>query len=175
MSKASALKSLFTPSPAKQQAQTAYLAIVAASRQPVFYKEWQVPDTLDGRFDMLVLHLFLALDACAANKEFCRTLQEAFFADMDRSLREIGVSDTGVGKRVKKMAQAFYGRMNAYAETIGDETKLKEALKRNVWREQPVEEKSLAALAQYARRHADSLRTNVTSPSFPEFLPLQKL
>ena len=151
-------KSVFSPSPAKQQAQRAYLQIMAAARQPVFYKDWQVADTLDGRFDVLVLHLFLVLAACEADKEFCRALQEAFFADMDRSLREIGVTDTGVGKRVKKMAQAFYGRMNAYGETIGDETKLREALKHNVWREQPVTENAAAALAGYMHRNAEALR-----------------
>jgi len=115
---------LFAPSPLKQQAADAYMGIVAQSRQPVFYTDWQVPDTLDGRFDVLVLHLFLVLARCedsvgedsgpAGATSFSRALAEMFFADMDRSLREMGAGDTGVGRRVKAMAEAFYGRMQAY-------------------------------------------------------------
>src|SRR5271156_4707651 len=95
-----AIKHIFTPHPSKQQAHDAYLAIVAQSRDPVFYTDWHVPDTLDGRFDVIVLHMFLALTAHEKDAEFCRALSEFFFADMDRSLREMGVGDTGVGKRV---------------------------------------------------------------------------
>ncbi|MDE3017072.1 MAG: ubiquinol-cytochrome C chaperone [Pseudomonadota bacterium] len=152
------LKCFFSPSTHQQQARRIYAQIVAAARQAVFYKDWQVPDTLDGRFDMLVLHLYLVLDACGKHREFCRDLSEAFFSDMDRSLREMGVSDTGVGKRIKAMAQAFYGRQAAYAEAGSDEKKLMEALRRNVWREKPAAGEAVAALAGYMRRNAGALR-----------------
>lgn len=151
------LKSLFSPSPAKQQAHDAYVAIVAQARRPVFYADWQVADTVDGRFDIIILHLFLMLARCESKVEFCRALSEVFFSDMDRSLREMGASDTGVGKRVKNMAQAFYGRLNAYRESIDDEAALAEALARNVWREQP--SAGALPLAQYIRRNRDALQT----------------
>src|SRR5690606_24967170 len=113
-----------------QQAQDIYLQIVSQARQPVFYRDWQVEDSIDGRFDVIVLHLFLVLFRCEEEKSrpevslFMRDLAEAFFADMDRSIREMGVSDTGVGKRVKAMAQASYGRMQSYRRAVTDETSL---------------------------------------------------
>jgi cytochrome b pre-mRNA-processing protein 3 len=154
----SALKTFLTPS-SKQQAYDAYLSIVTAARNPVFYTDWQVPDTLDGRFDIIVLHLFLVLQPCEKDEKFCLALSELFFADMDRSLREMGVGDTGVGKRIKNMAQAFYGRMKAYASAIGDDAALRDALRRNVWREQPVADEAVGQLAAYARRNYQRLCT----------------
>ena len=159
-----ALKQLFSPSPVKQQAFEAYTQIVAQARHPVFYKEWQVEDSIDGRFDVIVLHLFLVIERCEQEKNhsdtqlFVRYLSEAFFADMDRSLREMGASDTGVGIRVKKMAQAFYGRMKAYEETIGDETSLAEALVRNAYREKAVVREAVASLAAYMGRNHRALQ-----------------
>src|SRR3954469_15658400 len=97
-----AFKQLFSLSPLKQQAYTAYVQVVEQARNPVFYKQWQVEDTIDGRFDVIVLHLFLMLsrlgqeEVNAEAQDFSRYISEAFFADMDRSLREMGVGDTGV-------------------------------------------------------------------------------
>ncbi len=125
------------------------------SRLPVFYRDWQVADTMDGRFDIIVLHLFLVLSALEEEKEFARALTETFFSDMDRSLREMGAGDTGVGIRDKNMAQAFYGRLKAY----GDAATLEEALRRNVWREKPVKPESVASLADYMRRNREALQT----------------
>ncbi len=115
-----------------------YEAIVASARQPRFYAEWHVPDTLDGRFDMIVLHLFLVLERLKAEGAYAESLRQeltdAFTRDMDRSLREMGVSDLGVGKKVRKMAEAFYGRVNAYARALENgEAGLAEALARNVF------------------------------------------
>ena len=160
----SALKTFFVPSSIKQQAFTAYTQVVDQARQPVFYKEWHVEDTIDGRFDAIVLHLFLIierLDMESGRKdvlEFKRDLMEAFFADMDRSLREMGASDTGVGIRVKKMAQAFYGRLKAYKDAIDDETSLAEALLRNLYREKDVGRDSVASLAAYMGRNYRALQ-----------------
>ena len=156
-----ALKQFFSPSPLKQQAFDAYVQLVAQARRPVFYKDWQVEDTIDGRFDVIVLHLFLVIDLCereASTREFTRCLAEAFFADMDRSLREMGSSDTGVGIRVKKMAQAFYGRLKSYQESIHDEALLIEALRRNVYREGPVTHEALASLAGYMQSRYAALK-----------------
>jgi cytochrome b pre-mRNA-processing protein 3 len=153
------LKQLFSPSQASQYAHAAYLAVVVQSRNPVFYSGWNVPDTVDGRFDIIVLHLFLVLAVCEGDKDFSQVLTELFFADMDRSLREMGVGDTGIGRRVQAMAQAFYGRLKAYEESVGKEGALEDAMRRNVWREQPAPDASVNALADYTRRNYQSLRT----------------
>jgi len=148
-----ALKSWFSPNLHQEKAHTLYAELVAKARNAEFYADLQVPDTLDGRFDMIILQVFLATQKLADNLALTRALHEAFFADMDRSLREMGSSDTGVGKRVKKMSQAFYGRMQAYTDAIGDEHKMKEVLKRNVYRDKEVSEASLNTLfAQIANR-----------------------
>ena len=160
----SAFKQFFSPSPVKQQAYDVYVQVVAQARQPVFYSSWQVEDTVDGRCDIIVLHLVLLLSRMELEKnnpdveEFSRTLSEAFFADMDRSLREMGSTDTGVSMRIKNMAQAFYGRMKAYKDAIGDETAMAEALKRNVYREKIVPPEIVASFAAYMGRNGNALK-----------------
>jgi cytochrome b pre-mRNA-processing protein 3 len=157
----SAVKSLFSPSPVKQQAYNMYVRVVEQSRKPVFYREWEIEDTLDGRFDVIVAHLFLIIARLEDEKntqEFIRVLSEAFFADMDRSLREMGASDTGVGIRVKKMAQAFYGRLKAYKEAISDEAALALALGRNAYREKPVSREAVASMTAYMVRNRYTLQ-----------------
>ena len=127
------LKRLFqrTPAPARR----CYEAIVAAARHPVFYADWGVPDTLDGRFDMITLHAFLILDRLkGAESPFRQELVDELFRDMDRSLREMGVGDISVGKKVRKMAEVFYGRVAAYDKALNEpETLLADAISRNVF------------------------------------------
>lgn len=95
-----------------------YAAIVAQARQPAFYSGQGVPDTLEGRFEMLVLHAFLYMhrlkDEPQDVKDVSQQVFDLMFSDMDRSLRELGVGDLTVPKKIKKMAQAFYGRAAAY-------------------------------------------------------------
>ena len=92
---------------------------MAAARHPVAYAEWGVPDTLDGRFDMITLHTFLVLDRLKGeDRAFRQELVDEFFRDMDRSLREMGVGDLSVGKKVRKMAEVFYGRLAAYDKAL---------------------------------------------------------
>ncbi|MFT3986213.1 ubiquinol-cytochrome C chaperone family protein [Aestuariivirga sp.] len=112
-----------------------YAPIVAAARHPVFYADWGAPDTVDGRFDLLVLHLYLVLERLkGGNEELRQALVDEFFADMDRSLREMGVGDLSVGKKVRKMAESVYGRINAYetAQSEGHDAFVA-ALARNVF------------------------------------------
>jgi cytochrome b pre-mRNA-processing protein 3 len=127
------LKSLFFKKP--DSASALYEAIVAAARQPKFYANWQVPDTVDGRFDMIVLHMFLILRRLKNEApELCQNITDLFFKDMDRSLREMGVGDLSVGKKVRRMAEAFHGRLNAYAKAIEkDDATLVQTLQRNVY------------------------------------------
>jgi cytochrome b pre-mRNA-processing protein 3 len=108
---------------------------VAAARQPKFYAQWGVPDTVDGRFDMIVLHLYLVLDRLRPEHfEFRQALSELFFADMDRSIREMGAGDLSVAKKVRRMAEAFSGRVEAYEQARAKgRIELEQALTRNVY------------------------------------------
>lgn len=112
-----------------------YEAIVAAARQPFPYAAWGVPDTLDGRFDMITLHMFIVLERLKGEAEHVRqALVDEFFADMDRSLREMGVGDVSVGKKVRKMAEVFYGRIAAYDGAVAlGVSALAAAIARNVY------------------------------------------
>lgn len=115
-----------------------YGAIVAAARQEVFYSHWQVPDSPLGRFEMLSLHMFLfqhrMRDNAGGPRELSQLLIDDFFLDVDHSLRELGIGDMGVPKRMKKLARMFYGRTASYAAALesGDRAALAAALARNV-------------------------------------------
>lgn len=121
----------------------AYCEIVAQARQPVFYTEFLVPDTIDGRFDLIVVHAVLYFRRMRGEgrevSEFAQNVFDLFFSDMDASLREMGVSDTRVPKKVKVMGEAFYGRADAYIPSIdnGDTEELAAALGRNLFTEAP--------------------------------------
>ncbi|MBB4304808.1 cytochrome b pre-mRNA-processing protein 3 [Rhodobium orientis] len=95
-----------------------YAAIMAQARQPSLYTDHEVPDTLNGRFELLLLHVILVLyrlkSEDAATREKGRQLSERFFTDMDGTLREMGVGDLSVPKKIKKMAKAYFGRLGAY-------------------------------------------------------------
>ncbi|MEK7246114.1 MAG: ubiquinol-cytochrome C chaperone family protein [Pseudomonadota bacterium] len=145
-----------------------YRAAVAAARAPGFYARHGVPDTPDGRFDMIALHVFLALrrlkrepgPARSDAQALAQALTDLMFADMDRNLREMGVGDLGVGKQVKALAAAFRGRVVAYdaaLERTDGDGGLAEALGRNLFRGPgQTAGKGVAMLAMYVRA-ADGL------------------
>jgi cytochrome b pre-mRNA-processing protein 3 len=113
-----------------------YAAIVERARAPHWYVEGAVPDTIDGRFDMVATILavvLLRLEADPGGGEPGARLTEVFVADMDAQLREIGIGDVVVGKHVGKMMGALGGRLGAYRDALagGD---LREALVRNLYR-----------------------------------------
>jgi cytochrome b pre-mRNA-processing protein 3 len=147
----------------QQAADALYAALVAQARRPDFYARLGVPDTLDGRFEMIALHAFLMLRRLkgeAGTAPLAQALADRFVEDMDASLREMGAGDLGVGRRVRTMAQALYGRIGAYAAALeGEESALAEALKRNVYRTRPggPEAGALAELAAYVRAEAERL------------------
>jgi len=156
------LRRLFTPPSARLAADSLYTACVRQARQPWFYSDLGVPDTVDGRFDMVVLHVFLVmarLRDAGGDGELQRLFQECLFADMDRSLREMGVGDLSVGKRVQDMASAYFGRLQAYEAALHAESDdaLREALLRNVWRGASPGQEALAALAAYVLRQRAAL------------------
>ena len=115
-----------------------YAQIVAAARQTVFYSHWNVPDTPLGRFEMVSLHMFLFQHRLrgqqGAVQEVAQVLIDEFFLDVDHSLRELGIGDVGVPKRMKKLAKMFYGRTAAYDDALerNDHEGLTAALARNV-------------------------------------------
>ncbi len=112
-----------------------YGALVAQSRRPEFYAKLGVPDSVDGRFDMIMLHLSLLLRRLHGEDEtLAQALLDITFDDMDRNLREMGAGDLGVGRRIKIMVRAYFGRFRAYntALEMGDGEALAEALARNV-------------------------------------------
>ncbi len=99
-----------------------YEQIVAQARQPWLYSVAGVPDSLEGRFDMIVLHAFLIIDRLRQEgdegKAMAQSVFDLMFKDMDQSLREMGASDVGVGSKVRRMAEIFYGRARVYAEAL---------------------------------------------------------
>lgn len=131
-----------------------YTRIVAAARQEPFYSAWNVPDTPLGRFEMLSLHMFLLQHRLrgeeGASAEIAQLLIDDFFLDVDHSLRELGISDTGVPKRMKRLAKMFYGRTLSYKDALerDDHAALAAALLRNV-RPDVKEWPEVTALADY--------------------------
>jgi cytochrome b pre-mRNA-processing protein 3 len=143
-------------------ADTVYGQIVAAARQQTPYSDWNVPDTPLGRFEMLSLHLFLFLHRIKGEGEAAdalgQELADAFFLDVDHSLRELGIGDMGIPKRMKTLSRMFYGRATSYGRAIdaGDADELAAALARNV-RPDQAEWPEALSLAQYALESHRSL------------------
>jgi cytochrome b pre-mRNA-processing protein 3 len=129
---------LFRKDPRRVVIAALYERVAMASRQPDLYLALGVPDTMEGRFEALSLHMVLALRALRhlppPADEVAKDLTDALFRDLDASLREMGVGDTAVPKRMKKLGEAFYGRAQAYDPPLGagDEAALALALGRNV-------------------------------------------
>jgi len=146
--------------PEESRAIEIYSAIVAQARQPALYETHRVPDTVDGRFEMIVLHLVLLFHRFgpdhAASKGLTQEVFDTFLADMDQSLREMGVGDLGVPKRMKAMGQAFYGRLTTYGKLLadGDQGELAEALDRNLFPAGPATPATGLAAYAFAAREA---------------------
>ncbi len=133
---------------------------VAQARRPEFYTGLGVADTLDGRFDMIVVHLILVLRRLKAHRDLAQAIFDGFFADMDQSLREMGVGDLTVPKKIKAMTQAFYGRVEAYSPAVdaGDADALALAVERNVFRtEAEAPSEAARQIAAYMLSLRDSL------------------
>lgn len=139
-----------------------YEAAVAAARDPCWYREGGVPDTLDGRFDMLSSVLALVLirleDAGEPGRAPSVLVAETFIEDMDGTLRELGVGDVVVGKRIGKMMGALGGRAGAFRRALAGDGDFGAAVRRNVFRDEPPSEESVALVAERLRGFADALR-----------------
>ena len=136
-----------------------YGMIVAQAREPAFYAGLQVRDTVNGRFDMLVLHLWLVLrrlQAAQNGSRLAQSLFDRFCADMDGNLREMGVGDLTVPKRMQAFGEAFYGRTAAYDLAFaGGDKDMAQALSRNVF--DGGSQDSAHALAAYVRNASSAL------------------
>ena len=164
-------KRFFAAEPRHPGALPLYEAVMAQARQPALYRDFGVPDSLDGRFEAIVLHLVLVLRRLKREfpegVELAAALQETFFDDMDRSLREMGAGDLGVGKRVKRMAEGFLGRLASYEAALDrlavaleareGEAALGAALRRNVFGTLPEGQGDVAGLTAYTLAQAAAL------------------
>jgi cytochrome b pre-mRNA-processing protein 3 len=163
---------LFRRDPQAATIAALYGAIVAQARRPGFYLEYGAPDTPEGRFDMIVLHLALVCRrlgrAQGPDQAPARAVSQAVFdmfcRDMDHNLREMGVSDLGVPKKMQKLGEAFYGRLDAYDRALaapGDEA-LPAALRRNVLGD-GAPAAAPPRLAAYVRAVADRLEASAVA------------
>jgi cytochrome b pre-mRNA-processing protein 3 len=135
-----------------------YSTAVTAARDPFFYATLGIPDTLDGRFDTIVLYVYLTIRRLSVARPRGPALAQAVFdLDMDANLREMGVSDMSVGKRNRAMWEAFHGRSAAYAAAWNDSSALEESLTRNLWRRADAPEGAASALRRVARAQAACL------------------
>ena len=151
----------------REAARRLYMAAVRQARDPTLYTAGGVADTLDGRFELIVLHvvpLMRRLRQCdEAGRQLSQALFDVMFDDMDQSLREMGVGDLRVGKRVKQMARAFYGRATTYDQAFdrapGAERRrsIAEVLERNVFNNEPPTGTRLQAMAHYVEMVLEAL------------------
>jgi cytochrome b pre-mRNA-processing protein 3 len=147
---------------AGRRARELYGSVVTAARQPVFYERLRVPDTPEGRFELISLHLFLALESLGQQDgagDVKQRMIEAFVTDMDDCMREMGVGDLSVPKKVRRAAAAFYERASQYRHGLagGRDPALEESLARYVFSGSPLSQDSVAELARYVRQAASAL------------------
>ena len=160
-----------------------YGAAVRAAREPAWFAELGVPDTLDGRFDLVGLFAALLIHRLRAEPApgpaLAQAVFDAMFADMDINLRELGVGDMSIGKRVRAMWEGFHGRALAYAAPIasGDAAALADALARNVWRgAAPAGAAARLAAASLAQaRHLDAVPLERFVAGQAAFLPADQV
>ncbi len=147
---------------------TLYGMIVAQARLPCFYRDYAVADTVNGRFDLIVLHLALVLDRLAQDPAL-QTLGQGIFdrfcQDMDHNLREMGIGDLKVPKQMRRLGEAYYGRAQAYraAWAAKDDGALVEALERNIYGGSPSGSAAAPRLAAYLREALRDLGAQPTA------------
>jgi cytochrome b pre-mRNA-processing protein 3 len=162
----SVLSRIFSRKDPRQQAAPAYERVVALGRDPHWYIDGGVEDSVDGRFEAVSMVLCAVLlrlendDTDSAVRHFSVHLAELFVDDMDGQLRQSGVGDLIVGKHIGKMMSALGGRLGAYRAPLadGDALKLAEALRRNLYRDAPVDQAAVMASATHLGALYDRIR-----------------
>jgi cytochrome b pre-mRNA-processing protein 3 len=150
------ISALFRRRPANRDAAIALLdRIIEQSRQIEFYRHGGVPDTLDGRFDLMVLHVVLALRRLQdidGSAETGQAVLDRMFTVLDLNLRELGVQDVGIGRRIKVMAEGFNGRSQALRRDLAtDDGALRDTLRRNAFGGAIPDEAQVTAMCGYVR------------------------
>ncbi len=152
-----------------------YRATVALARNPFWYREGSVPDTVDGRFDMLAFLLALVLIRLEAAGEDARSsgvlLTECFIDDMEGSIREFGTGDLLVGKKVGQLVGALGGRLGALRTAIDHKQGFEAAVRRNVFHETPPDEAAPAIVAGRLEQFHDGLQAVPTAELLAGGLP----
>lgn len=163
------LRRLFNRSRFSERAHLLHDAIVAQARTPGLFRCHAIPDTFDGRFEFLVLHVLLVMrrlrTSGAGGGDAAQELFDLVFADLDRALREAGVGDLKVGSRIRRMARAYFGRARALDDALAAAVPdtLERVLERNVYGTVSVEAETVSRLACYVRRqvaHLDSMEND---------------
>lgn len=139
-----------------------YRRVAEQARAPELFVDCGIPDTLDGRFDSLALHAALVIDRLRREPDgddLAQAFFDAMFKHLDLTLREIGIQDLGVGRRIKIMAEGLHGRALAYREALsGGETSLADVLRRNAYGgRSPANGEEVAHLEAYVRAYARTL------------------
>jgi cytochrome b pre-mRNA-processing protein 3 len=151
-----------------------YTAVVAEGRRAHWYADGEVPDTLDGRFDMIAAILslvLLRLEREPDRKQESVWLTETFVDDMDGQLREIGIGDVVVGKHIGRMMSALGGRISAYRSGLAEGGDLAQALVRNLYRGAAPSDAALAHVARAIQRFATELDAATTDAILAGDLP----
>lgn len=158
------LRSLFKPKPAQTAGRALYARVVEQARSPTLYRDLGAPDTVEGRFEVYSLHVVLLLERLRGHGEQATDVSQALFdayvKHLDDALREMGVGDMAVGKKMRKLGEAFYGRGKNYQQALDqlpDRGPLEAILGRTVYA--GVEDRS-AELADYVLGQREALATN---------------
>lgn len=148
-----------------------YAAVASQARNPVFFVRLAVPDTMDGRFDLICLHAWLVLDKLGSHRPLAQAFVNAVFTGFDEALRQSGTGDIGMNRRLKILAGAFYGRLEGYrgAPTL---EQLADAIQRNVYRgaDRAAQAHALATYASESRScltEGEIAKCNVAFASLP--------
>jgi cytochrome b pre-mRNA-processing protein 3 len=157
------LQKLFRRGPARIAGDRLYEAAITQARQPAFYADLGAPDSVEGRFELYTLHVVLVLNRLSGAggdaTDTAQALFDAYVQALDNALREMGVGDLAVGKRMRKLGEAFYGRAKTYqaAFSAGDQAAVAALIGRTVYAGQAAE--TADRLADYVQRSAALLRT----------------
>jgi cytochrome b pre-mRNA-processing protein 3 len=165
------LKALRRNAKTRKQAKRLCIAVMVQARAPVFFTALHISDTMDGRFDLLALHAWLMLDRVRAEPVLAQALIDELFLHFDEALRQIGTGDMGMNRRLKTMAGAFYGRLQAYREAVDAQT-LTDAILRNLYRGAEDRVREAQIMATYVLNTRSHLARSRPSDGELDFGPL---
>jgi cytochrome b pre-mRNA-processing protein 3 len=150
-----------------------YALLMSQARQPAFFRDFGVADTIDGRFDMVALHAWLVLSSLRATGlgAVANALLDTLFVGFDEALRDLGVGDMGMGRKIKQMGHALNGRLRVYEEAA-DEAALARAILRNVFRGEPDRGEEALMLARYASTAQSRLKGSDFQSGALDFGPI---